>query len=573
VVNDATCNAKVQSDCRVVATAPAGASPTAAAIDEQTDTVYFPGAAGTVTVLDGARCNATVTSGCGKDLATIQVGGSPVAAAVDPLTNTLYVADSQSDDVSVVNIARCNALTTTGCGQPVKTVQDSNGPQALDVDVATDTVYTADAGSGDGDTVSVINGARCNGSDSSGCGSTPPTVTVGSGAWWVAVDQASDTIYAANNNDGTVSVIDGARCNASTTSGCHRAPRAVYAGAAPQFVAVDGAAHTLFTVNSDDDTLSEINTRTCNGAVTSGCPKLARDERAAADQSAETASFPNTVVLAPTTDSAYLVSVGGPNVLSVVNISHCQASDTSGCRALPEPSVPDPEALAAVDPATHTIYASNDNLAQIDVLNAATCDVRDLAGCHPVAEMPMSGPQAGVGAIDDRTGTLYISGPSGTISVVSTATCNATETTGCRRAHPSIRVGLSPGVPVINQASETLYVPLAQVAIAVVVTRRRLACLSQRGGNLMPSSGVRPAWACLLRITRLGGSAAQPGTWPPDSSAAARGRCQDASNLTTGTAPDLRGFTLVERGVGLGRSAKMTLCEKPVTCDGLGGAR
>jgi hypothetical protein len=41
-------------------------------------------------------------------------------------------------------------------------------------------------------------------------------------------------------------------------------------------------------------------------------------------------------------------------------------------------------------------------------------------------------------------------------------------------------------VPVINQASETLYVPLAQVAIAVVVTRRRLACLSQRGGNLMP---------------------------------------------------------------------------------------
>ena len=41
------------------------------------------------------------------------------------------------------------------------------------------------------DTVTVINGATCNGSDGSGCGLTPPTVTVGNGAYW---DPGTDTV-------------------------------------------------------------------------------------------------------------------------------------------------------------------------------------------------------------------------------------------------------------------------------------------------------------------------------------------------------------------------------------------
>ena len=70
--------------------------------------------------------------------------------------------------------------------------------------MATDTVYVANSGtSGNGDTVSVINGAACNGHTGRGCGRTPATVTVGSGPFAVAVDQASNTIYVPNSQPTT----------------------------------------------------------------------------------------------------------------------------------------------------------------------------------------------------------------------------------------------------------------------------------------------------------------------------------------------------------------------------------
>jgi DNA-binding beta-propeller fold protein YncE len=211
VINTATCNAKVRSQCRVVATARVGSGPLAAAVDERTDTVYvMNGNDDTVSVLDGARCNARVTRGCGRPVATIKVGTFPVAAALSRRTRTLYVANG-GGSISVINAAACNARTTRGCGRPARTVTDKAGPAWIDVDVATGTVYVANGGaSGNGDTVSVINGAACNGHTGRGCGRIPATVRVGGGAFAVAVDQASDTVYVPSSNDGTVSVINGA---------------------------------------------------------------------------------------------------------------------------------------------------------------------------------------------------------------------------------------------------------------------------------------------------------------------------------------------------------------------------
>ena len=183
VINTAKCNARVRSDCRVVATARVGSNPLAAAIDERTDTIYVVnGGSATVSVLNGARCNARVTRGCGRAIATIRVGKMPVAASVDPATRTVYVANLAGRSVSVIDAATCNAVTTRGCGRAARTVRDPAGPGAIDVDVAADTVYAANSGvSGNGDTVSVIDGAACNGHDGSGCGRAPRTVTVGSG--------------------------------------------------------------------------------------------------------------------------------------------------------------------------------------------------------------------------------------------------------------------------------------------------------------------------------------------------------------------------------------------------------
>ena len=58
------------------------------------------------------------------------------------------------------------------------------------------------------------------------CGGTWPTVTVGNAPDALTVDPATDTIYVANSSGDTVSVIDGATCNAEVTSGCGHTPPA-----------------------------------------------------------------------------------------------------------------------------------------------------------------------------------------------------------------------------------------------------------------------------------------------------------------------------------------------------------
>jgi DNA-binding beta-propeller fold protein YncE len=69
-------------------------------------------------VLDGARCNATVTSGCGRPVGTVKVGKFPEAAALNPATRTLYVANLNSGTISVINVAGCNAEVIRGCTAP-----------------------------------------------------------------------------------------------------------------------------------------------------------------------------------------------------------------------------------------------------------------------------------------------------------------------------------------------------------------------------------------------------------------------------------------------------------------------
>ncbi len=169
VISTATCNATDTSDCRVIAKAKVGGDPLAAVVDERTDTIYTANAVGTVSVVDGATCNATVVSGCGTPLATIHTGGFDVAEVLNPMTNTLYVTNP-GGSVFVIGVAKCNAETILGCGAPVKEVKDAGGPAAVDVDIATDSVYAVNNGvNGNGNTVSLIDGATCNGNDGSGC--------------------------------------------------------------------------------------------------------------------------------------------------------------------------------------------------------------------------------------------------------------------------------------------------------------------------------------------------------------------------------------------------------------------
>jgi DNA-binding beta-propeller fold protein YncE len=456
IIDTSRCNISVVSGCRVVGTAPGGDGPLAVTIDEKTDTVYVEDGSGAVSVLDGGRCNAVVRTRCGV-LATIRTGGFDVAGALNPKTHTLYTA-APSVGVFAINVARCNANTIQGCHQNVRKVKDPRGPDAVDVDLATNTVYAADGGTNSpGDTVSVISGANCDGSTGRGCGHAPRTITVGSVPFWVTVDQATDTVYVANNNDGTVSVINGARCNATATSGCQRALRAVGTGGGVAYMSVDESRHTLFAINQTDDTISEINTRTCNGHTASGCPQRARNERATFNP--PRGENPGAFALIPATGTAYLVTPGSGAFLAAVSIKRCNALTTAGCR-VEAPSVPLDLAFPEVDPATDTIYAANGFKPGIAVLNGATCNAHRLSGCTPVATIPFAHPQANLGSIDQSTHTLYAADTfANTLWAINIQHCNAHDTSGCSATASKVTVGPGPGLPVLDPATHTLYVP------------------------------------------------------------------------------------------------------------------
>lgn len=453
-----TTKCKPGARCRVIAKAQAGKIPLAEAIDLKTDTIYVGNATGTVTVVNGARCNAAVTSGCNKPLATIKTGGFIVALAFDPKTRTIYATNAgPKGSVLVIDAAKCNASTTSGCGQPVKKVSDPLIPDAVAVDVSSDTVYAANGGpDGNGNTVSVINGAACNAHTASGCSQSPHTINVGTGAAWVAVDQATHTVYVANARDGSVSVINAANCNAKVRSGCHAIPAAPTGGGVG-FLVVDDSRHTVFALNQDDDTLSAINTHTCSSKATSGCRKRVPNEQATFNP--PYGYNPNQLALIPNTGTAYLVNVGGEPFLGAIRVTRCNAERTSGCR-VEAPTARNQEFLMSLDPNTHTIYAGNQNRPRIDVLDAATCNAAHLSGCAPVGEIPVANKQANVGAIDDETHTLYASDPFGnTISVINIAHCKASDTTGCSAVAPTTTVGPGPGQPVFDRKTHTLYAP------------------------------------------------------------------------------------------------------------------
>jgi DNA-binding beta-propeller fold protein YncE len=214
---------------------PVGADPVGVDVNWATNTVYVAadsssGGATYLYVFAGASCDADVRSGCHQIPVAVPLGqGGPAGVAVEQSTNTVYVALIRSfgtdtpGEVAVIDGATCNGATSVGCDAPLATIPVGVDPQQLGVDEATDTIYTADEQDTDYQgTVSILNGASCNTGNRSGCDQTPATTTVGFGPLDVAVDQARNQVWVENTQDTSVSVIDGAVCNGQHENGCAR---------------------------------------------------------------------------------------------------------------------------------------------------------------------------------------------------------------------------------------------------------------------------------------------------------------------------------------------------------------
>ena len=197
-----------------------GGFPTGIAIDPVHQTVYVAaGESNSLSMLGEASCNATTATRCPAPRSVPTGGQDPIGVVVASATATLYVVNGGSNTLAVMNIDKCNATDHSGCSDPITLVPVPGGPEFLALDSATHTIYIADTNSG---TVSVLDTQTCNAQSTSGCTRPLGTVSVGAGAFPIAVDEVSNTVYVGTNQG--VAVIDGSNCDGSNMSGCSRQP-------------------------------------------------------------------------------------------------------------------------------------------------------------------------------------------------------------------------------------------------------------------------------------------------------------------------------------------------------------
>jgi YVTN family beta-propeller protein len=319
LIDGQRCNASTARGCRQRLTAvTAGVDPIGIAIDGGTNTLYVANASGTVAVVDGRRCNAADTSRCTVEPVTVKVGPNPQFLAVDGKTHTVYVANSGADTVSVIDARTCNARRTSGC-KVVATVKAGALPFTLAVNDVTGTLYVADLGAG---TVSVLDAARCNATNVSGCGRKPASVKVGDFPGGIALDAKTNTIYVTGQVTNDVWVIDGKACNAHVRSGCARAPRRVAAGPGARGIAINARTDTIYVANTAVGTVSVIDGSTCNASVQRGCGQVAPQ--------APVGISPRRVVVDDLTNTVYVTNAGS-NSVTMLDGRTCNAHVRTGC--------------------------------------------------------------------------------------------------------------------------------------------------------------------------------------------------------------------------------------------------
>jgi YVTN family beta-propeller protein len=462
VIDGKTCNAEVTAGCGKVHTIHVGGGPNVDAIDEQTDTIYVANSNDdTVSVIDGARCNSAVTSGCGDTPPVVHVGGGPDGVGVDPKTNTVYATNFNDGTVSVIDGATCDSTVTSGCGQKPAMVTVGGSPDGALVDDATHTVYAIAGGAALG-WAAMIDTATCDGTHHSGCSRTPARAQVGSAPIWIAENPATRTIYVANQEDSDVSVLNPAKCNARSQSGCTKPLPAIAAAFEAGAVDVDVATNTMYYSSQALNTISVLNGATCNATHTHGCTRFA--------PTTTVGLAPQGLAVNQRTNTVY-VGNRDDNDLSVISAARCNAGQRRRC-GRPWPTVATgvtPQAVA-VNELTDTVYTANsdpDNGGRgdtVSVMDGATCNAHTISGCgrSPGAVKVGDGPYAL--AVNARTNTIYVAnGNDNTVSVIDGATCDAARRSGCGQTPATISVpaGDYVGGIDVDQHTNTVYVEVA----------------------------------------------------------------------------------------------------------------
>ena len=450
-----------------------GKGPQGLFVNDANHTVYIANfSANTVSLLNSATCNGTHLSGCPTTPPpTVALSSSPGDVDVNQATHTVYVATLSG--MTLFDANTCNASTTAGCRTlGTATVSCANstnpnqcGPFTARVDAANNTVYVSD---GD-NRVSVFDGRTCNASDLAGCATqNPGTVIVNGGAFfevvlWVVVDVPLHSVYVSNQKDDYLALIDTNICNGRHLTSCATLkPQTIHTGSDPEIIALNQKTQTVYAPNQVDNTVSVINTLLCNASFTAGCRKPPPELNFSGGVSA--------IAVDAAVQTAYVAN-GSTNTVSMLNTGTSNASSLQGCtNAFPTVAVGVSPSGIAVDSQTHTVYVANTGsgtTGTVSVIDATTCNAMQSSGCSKLKTLQVPGGNPSGFAINQATDTIYVatltrSGPD-IVSVFNGATCNASQSNGCTQTPAVIHVGNSGGSSgsvlslAVNQVTNTIY--------------------------------------------------------------------------------------------------------------------
>ena len=370
------------------------ASPNAIAVDGVRNRIYVAGAGGTVSVLDGTTLART-------DLAA---GTDPASIALNPLTSRVVVANSGSGDATLIDgrvykqatldasdvrAAAVNPFThraylavggspgsvkvidtSTDANAVVATVPVGDDPGALAVDFASNRVYAANLGS---DSVSAIDGAT---------NAVTTTLTLGATPGGIAVNAATRKLYVTQPSNGNVLVFDGLDLAAT--------PATVSVGGTPGKIVVDASLGNAFVLTGSQ--VVAIDPAGVTHSALPAQPNALADFTVIVDgftyvYAAETAA--NTVLKYRNGDLDSIITVPNPVALDGDNVTKKVYAATgttldeivsNGVQAgvVTPLAVPDGANTVAVDQVSRRIFVSGNT--QVAVLDAASLSLSATVG-------------------------------------------------------------------------------------------------------------------------------------------------------------------------------------------------
>ncbi|WAC93855.1 serine/threonine-protein kinase [Mycobacterium sp. Aquia_213] len=252
--------------------------------------------------------------------------------------------------------------------------------------------------------------------------SGPPTIAtsvrVGNGAFGVAVDAETHTVYVANTGSNSVSLVDTASRKVTAT---------VAVGLHPVGVAVDPSTRTVYVTNFDDSSVSVIDT--ANGTVIARIGVGSHPGGIAVDPDARIAYATNgdnasvSVIDTTTHTVTGTVPTGkGPSRVAIDRTAHrlfvttadptVTVIDTTNRTVIGSVALRVHPAGIAIDSASHTAYIASGDDASVSFVDTISLGV--------TASVPVGQRPAGV-AVDPPTNTAYVANYSGaSVSVVDT---------------------------------------------------------------------------------------------------------------------------------------------------------